>query len=236
MTLPVLETSPPQVWLYSFEPAGKVLLKTWKTASPESHLEEKWPGPWDALLTTPHRGEVGRNETLDSSPQSKERTGATMDCRTSRRPESHLSKTMTYILFTTFSLTLCYRELAPCTWDKNIWVHLAKNVLNVSEFCLAEGTYVEQTFTTPLKGVCTPLESLWNCTLLQHINRKRTYTDVYNWQPVVTPKDREIFSLKVTYVTPPREWATSVNCAKNYFVLYHSLWLHTMCPLIWLCN
>ena len=38
--------------LHSLEPADKVLLKTWMTASPESQLEEKWTGPWDVLLTT----------------------------------------------------------------------------------------------------------------------------------------------------------------------------------------
>ena len=35
--------------LHSFEPGDKVLLKTWKTGSPESQLEEKWTGPWDVL-------------------------------------------------------------------------------------------------------------------------------------------------------------------------------------------
>ena len=39
--------------LHSFEPTDKVLLKTWRTAPPESQLEEKWAGPWDVLLTTP---------------------------------------------------------------------------------------------------------------------------------------------------------------------------------------
>ena len=38
--------------LHSFEPADKVLLKIWTTASPESQLE-KWTGLWDVLLTTP---------------------------------------------------------------------------------------------------------------------------------------------------------------------------------------
>ena len=39
--------------LHSFEPADKVLLKIWVTASPESQLGERWTGPWDILLTTP---------------------------------------------------------------------------------------------------------------------------------------------------------------------------------------
>ena len=32
--------------LQPFEPTGKVLLKTWKTGSPESQLEEKWTGTY----------------------------------------------------------------------------------------------------------------------------------------------------------------------------------------------
>ena len=33
--------------LHSFEPGDKMILKTWKTESPESQLEEKWTGFWD---------------------------------------------------------------------------------------------------------------------------------------------------------------------------------------------
>ena len=43
----------PRGLLHSFEPADKVLLKSWTTASPESQLGGKWTGPWDILLTTP---------------------------------------------------------------------------------------------------------------------------------------------------------------------------------------
>ena len=65
--------------LHSFEPGDKVLFKTWKTASPESQPEEMWTDPCDVLLTTARHGEAGRNKTLDSSHQSKESTGGTMD-------------------------------------------------------------------------------------------------------------------------------------------------------------
>ena len=74
----------------------------------------------------------------------------------------------------------------------------------------------ELSFTSCLTGVCTPLESL---TLFQHINKKMTYSDIYNWATVVTLKDREMFSLKLANVAPAGECATSVNCAKNCFVL-----------------
>lgn len=54
MTLPVLQSFPPQVCLIpSLEPADKVLLQIWGTASPESQGGGKWAGPGDVLLTTP---------------------------------------------------------------------------------------------------------------------------------------------------------------------------------------
>ena len=84
----------------------------------------------------------------------------------------------------------------------------SKNVLNISEFFLAGGTYVEQTFTPCLIGVCTPLESLWNYVLFRHINKKITYSDIYSWERVLILKDREMFSLEVTKVAPAGECAT----------------------------
>ena len=76
---------------------------------------------------------------------------------------------MTYVLFFTSCLTPCYGRLIPFKQDENIWVYLAKNVVNISDFCLAGGIYVEQTFTSCLIGVCTPLESLRNYTVFEHI-------------------------------------------------------------------
>ena len=142
-----------------------------------------------------------------------------MDRRISRRPENHLSKTEIYILFITLCLTSCHGELIPFRRDENIWVYLAKNVLNLSDFCLAGGTYIEQTFTSSLVGVCTPLESLRNYTLFKYINKSISYTDIYNWGHTVTLKDREIFSLKVTNVPPAGECVTFVNCAQNCFMV-----------------
>ena len=68
--------------------------------------------------------------------------------------------------------------------------------------------------------------------LFQRINRKITHSDIYDWGPVVTLKDRKMFSLKATHVAPAVECATFVNGAKNCFVLYHSLLLHTVCPIV----
>ena len=52
MTACIRDLSPTRL-LHSFEPADKVLLKTFMTASPESQLEEKCTEPWGVLLTTP---------------------------------------------------------------------------------------------------------------------------------------------------------------------------------------
>ena len=62
------------------------------------------------------------------------------------------------MFFITFGLTSGYGEFIPFKQDENIWVYLAKYVLNI--FCLTGGAYVEQTFTSCLIGACTPLKSL----------------------------------------------------------------------------
>ena len=98
------------------------------------------------------------------------------------------------------SLPLVYEQLIPFKQDENIWVYLAKIVLNISDFCFAGRTYVEQTFASCLIGVCTPLESLRNQTVFKHIEKKMIYFDIYNWGSLVTLKDREMFSLKATDV------------------------------------
>ena len=54
-------------------------------------------------------------------------------------------------------------------------------------------------------GICTPLERLRNYTVFKSIEKKMTYSDIYNWGLVVTIKDREMFSLKVTNVAPARK-------------------------------
>lgn len=75
-----------------------------------------------------------------------------------------------------------------------------RNVLNICNFSLSGGTYVEYTSTSHLIGDCTPLGSLQNYSLFQHINKSTTYSDIYYWGPVTTLKVREMFSLKVTNV------------------------------------
>ncbi|XP_045677565.1 syncytin-B-like [Phyllostomus hastatus] len=142
-----------------------------------------------------------------------------MGHQTPRRPGSHLLQTMPYIVCITLCLAPCHGELTPFKENENIWVYLAKNVLNTSDFCLAGGTYIEQTFASYIVGVCAPLESLRNYTLFKYINKTITYADIYNFGPSVNLKDREMFSIKVTQVAPAGECANFVNCTKNCFVL-----------------
>ena len=130
---------------------------------------------------------------------------------------------MTYVLFFTACLTPCYGQLIPSKQDENIWVYLAKIVLNISDFCFAGGTYVEQTFTSCLIGVCTPLESLRNYTVFKHIKKKMTYSDIYNWGPVVTKKDREMFSLKVTNV-PQLESVQPLSTVLKTVLCFQQMW------------
>ena len=72
------------------------------------------------------------------------------------------------------SLPLVYEQLIPFKQDENIWVYLAKNVPNISDFCLEGGTYIEQPFTSCLVGIRTPLESLRNYTVFDLVNKEMT--------------------------------------------------------------
>ena len=141
-----------------------------------------------------------------------------MDRQASRKPESSFGNDDLCCLHYCL-LAPCYGQRIPFKRDENIWVYLAKTVLNISDFCLAGGTYVEQAFTPCVIGVCTPLESLRNYTVFEHIGKKMTYSDIYNWAPVVTIKDREMLSLKVGIVAPARGCVTFANCTKNRLVL-----------------
>ena len=164
-----------------FEPGDKVLLQ--KTEDRISREPTRRQVDW-TLGHTPHHpncGKGGRNKTLDSSHQDKESTRGTMDRQTSRRPERSSLRnndlcSLHYVLFNPL-----FGQLIPFKWDENIWVYLAKHFLNISDFCLAGGIYVEQTFTSCLIGVCTPLESLRNYTVFEHIKKKMTYSDIYSY-------------------------------------------------------
>lgn len=134
-----------------------------------------------------------------------------MEINAIRRPQ---------ILVLTSVLLGCFSEgLIPFRRDENIWVYLAKHALNVSDFCLSGGTYMEQAFTSCLIGVCTPLETIRNSTIFQFIDKPISYSDIYSWGPTVTKKDRAMFSLKVSAVTPAEECVTFTGCANSCFVV-----------------
>ena len=69
-------------------------------------------------------------------------------------------------------------QLITLKQDENIWVYLAKKVLNISDFCPAEGIFVDQAFNSSHVGVCTPLKSLQNYTVFDLVNKKMTYSEI----------------------------------------------------------
>lgn len=72
-------------------------------------------------------------------------------------------------------------------------------------FASEEGHNVKQTFTSCSIGVCTSLEAVRNHTIFQFIDKPISNSAIYNWGPVVTRKDRAMFSLKVSVATPTEE-------------------------------
>lgn len=133
MTLLVLEASPPQVRYIPLSlEVTNVLLKTWKT---ESRKPTKGKVDWSLGRTPhhPHCCEMGGNKSLDSSRQSKESPGRTVD--TDPQEDLRVSFQKSWHILS-ITLTPCYGELIPFKQDENIWVYLAKkNVLNISDFC-----------------------------------------------------------------------------------------------------
>lgn len=107
----------------------------------------------------------------------------------------------------------------PFRKDENVWVYLAKHVMNASDFCLTGGTSVEQTLTSCLIGVCTPLSHMKNHTVFQFITKPISYSDIYNWGPISSLKDGSMFSLKVTAVTLAETCVKFSGCSNECFKL-----------------
>ncbi|XP_074172436.1 uncharacterized protein LOC141567811 [Rhinolophus sinicus] len=133
--------------------------------------------------------------------------------------ETHAIRGPQILVLTAVLLGCSSEGPIPFERDENIWVYLAKHVLNISDFCLSGGTYVEQTFTSCLIGVCTPLETIRNHTMFQSIDKRISYSDIYHWGPVVTREDRAMFSLKVSAVTPVEDCVMFTGCTHSCFVL-----------------
>ena len=82
--------------------------------------------------------------------------------------------------------------------------------------------------------------------MFEHIYKKLTYSDIYNWGRVVTLKGREMFSLKVANVALANECAAFVNSTKKCSLLsadvkvnhtttinVHYAFAHTKLPVGW---
>ena len=86
--------------LHLLEPGGKVLLKAWRAGSPENRLEEKWTGPWDILITTPTVVELAGIKPWIHHTRLKKALEEQWTTKPQENP-SHLSETMTYVVFIT---------------------------------------------------------------------------------------------------------------------------------------
>lgn len=117
----------------------------------------------------------------------------------------------------------------PFRKDENVWVYLAKHVVNVSDFCLTGGSSVEQTLTSSLIGVRTPLNHMKNHTIFQFITKPSSYSDIYNWGPISSLKDRSTFSLKVTAVTLAEKCVKFTGCSNQCFNLLANISLNCSC-------
>ncbi|XP_059584597.1 uncharacterized protein LOC132250851 [Alligator mississippiensis] len=102
--------------------------------------------------------------------------------------------------------------------SQNVWVYLAKDVLNVTHFCLAGGTSVEDIFTSCLIGVPTPLEAVRNQTWFasEGIGVPINYTNYPMWGTITTERNASTFEIDLLTVTSPSNtsYANFVNCTK----------------------
>lgn len=86
------------------------------------------------------------------------------------------------------------------------WVYLAKHIINVSDFCLTAGTYIELS-----------LPVWWG--IFQFIDKPISYSDIYNWSPISTQKDMSMFSLQVRAVTLADQCVNFTGCSDQCFIL-----------------
>ncbi|XP_059589230.1 syncytin-2-like [Alligator mississippiensis] len=102
--------------------------------------------------------------------------------------------------------------------SQNVWVHLAKDVLNVTHFCLVGGISVDDIFTSCLIGVPTPMEALQNQTWFtsRGIGGPINYTNNSMWGTITTEKNASTFEIDLLTVTSPgnTSCANFVNCTQ----------------------
>ncbi|XP_059580914.1 syncytin-A-like [Alligator mississippiensis] len=112
-------------------------------------------------------------------------------------------------------------NLLPQEFDpqENVWIYLAREILNRTDFCLAGGINAHLVFTSCLIAVPTPLKILQNYTMLKDVKKENTYQDIYKWGTIVKEKSRDMFSVRVQATANASECFLIVNCTSNCFKL-----------------
>ncbi|XP_059570322.1 syncytin-B-like [Alligator mississippiensis] len=99
--------------------------------------------------------------------------------------------------------------------QENVWIYLAREILNKMDFCLAGGINAHLVFTSCLIAVPTPFQILQNYTMLKDVNKKSTYQDIYKWGTIVKEKSKNMFSVQVQATANASEYFLMVNCTGN---------------------
>lgn len=165
--------------------------------------------------------EAGRNRSLDPSHHRQQGTRGRVDRESQRGPKSCPPKTALVLILVSLLTIPASVEIIPLKRDENIWVYLARNVLNVSDFCLSGGISVKQTFASGLIGIGTPIANIKNYTHFRHFRKEITYWDLYAVGPSVQQKDKDMFSLKIAAVVPSGECLYFTGCTRYCLSLFH---------------
>lgn len=124
-------------------------------------------------------------------------------------------KTMLTVLLLMTGLLSLRGDTTAFKKDDIVWVYLAENILNTSNFGLRGGLYFEEVSTACLMGVGTHLEDLRNYTLFKNINKPMDFPDLYNWGSVVTKVETGMFTLKLAGITSPRDCVVFWGCTRD---------------------
>ncbi|XP_059576733.1 uncharacterized protein LOC132247730 [Alligator mississippiensis] len=102
--------------------------------------------------------------------------------------------------------------------NQNVWIYLAKEVVNTTHFCLAGGTSVQDVFTSCLIGMPTPLETLQSHIWLKNFDLSgfNLWNTAYEWGPITQKRKVSTFSIDLLTVTSPSNTSCAqfVNCTK----------------------
>lgn len=82
----------------------------------------------------------------------------------------------------------------------NVWEYLAKEMLNVTEFCLG-GWNGQGHLSNLFLGVATHPQAIQNFTRLRDFRLVLSYSTIFDWEPNTEYKDRTMFTLYTATVT-----------------------------------